>query len=395
VALAALQCALYAVERLDGGPEQDQLLGDLIRRQRGALHFLQDIRRPTLDFLLRQRPRVESLEDASIRSLYYLWLGRLATPLGEFAISQEAAERAIEAAERSGDKIVAAGARSVLSHAYFWRGRARAGLEAALQAVEILEGTGELYWLGYAWRGVSMNRMNTSDFIGAAEAARRVGAIGDALDDDFFRFTGAWVPAVLLLTTADAETVTTAMRRVLDGAPTAFETAQAAMCLGLVYLDTDRPHEAISWLEPLVVNPDRLRQRHVVGVCGAYLAEAHLEAGHLERAATVAADACRLGRETGYAHGLGYALRVMARVAAARRVAAEGERHAAEADGIYEVMGSPFERARIAWARAELARARGEHDVALRHFAEAIDGLRASGAPRYADRVEAIRNRGA
>jgi tetratricopeptide (TPR) repeat protein len=391
-ALAALQQALDQVERLRPGPEQDELLGVLIRRQRGALHLLQDLRRPTLDLLLRQRPRVETLDDPAVRSLYYLWLGRLATPLAEFAIAADAAERAIEHADEAGDKIVAAAARSVLSHAYFWRGFAREGLEAARQAVAVLEGTGELVWLGYAWRGISMNiQQHGSDLDAAMAAARRVGEIGETLDDDFFRFTAVWVPAVLLLPTADAATATTAMRRVLDEAPTAYEVAQAEMFMGLMYLDTDRPREALTWLEPLVTSPGRLRQRHVVGLCTAYLAEALLDAGHVERAGIAADDAARVARETDYAYALGYALRVRARLAAARGAPAEGEASADEADRIYERIGSPIERGRVAAARAELARARGEHDVAARLFDEAIDTLRAAGAPRYADRVSALR----
>ena len=382
-ALVALHEALAHVERLAAGPEQDRLFRELLRRQREALYFLGDLRRSTLDFLLRQRPRVEQAQDPALASLYYLWLGRIATPLGDFELAAEAAERAVSEARRTGDEMTVASAQSVLSHAYCWLGRATEGLQHGREAASRLEGTSEIYWLGYAWRSVAMNCLQVGDFAATLDAASRAGAAGEAIGESFFVFTAAWLPAIVSTVTEGPRAAITACRRLLEQSPSAFEMAQSAMFLGLAYLEAGDGPEAAAWLSPLVAEPERLRQRHVRALCMAYLAEAQLLMGSLDQAAALAQQALEETTATRYRHAVGYAWRAVGLVAAARGDYRGAERALTEAIDTWKSVPARFELARTHMVLAEVAEAMGSGDAAKRYRSEGEANFIAIGLPPY------------
>jgi DNA-binding NtrC family response regulator/tetratricopeptide (TPR) repeat protein len=326
-AIGALHEALSQVERLPAGPERDRLFTDLVLRQRDTLYFLGDLRRGTLEFLLRQRAWVERLDDAAVRSLYFLWLGRMSTPLGEFRLAVESAERAIEEARGLGDALTVASAESVLANAYCWSGRSREGLACGRRAVAHLEGTSERYWLGYAYRGVALNAFEWGDLEGGLDAARRLGEIGDELGESFFQFTAAWSAGLVPLFRGRVDEAIAIFRRVVETAPSPFEIAQASTLLALAHLDAGHGVPAIELLKPLASQPDRLRQRHVHGVCVTYLGEGYRLVGDLERAERAVREGLAATEEAAYPHGIGSARRVLGRIARDRgdRVAAERE----------------------------------------------------------------------
>ena len=244
--------------------------------------------------------RVEALADRSLHALYFLWLSRIAGPLGEFTIAIDAGRRAIVEAERIGDEVVAAAARGVLSYRYAWTGRLLDGLACAQQSVRALEGTPHRYWLGHAYRGVAFNSLQQGYFTDTVAAAERMGVIGREIEDAILEFSADWMQAAVLILSGDAERAVKRCHEVLERAPGPIELAQASALLGAAYVEGGRADAAIEVLEPLITHSDRLRQAHVQGMYAAFLAEAYRLRHELDRAESLAGAGLAATLQAGY-----------------------------------------------------------------------------------------------
>jgi DNA-binding NtrC family response regulator/tetratricopeptide (TPR) repeat protein len=386
-AVTALHEAMSQVERLPSGPERDRLFTNLILRQRDALYFLGDLRRGTLDFLLRQRQWVDRLEARPVRSLYYLWLGRISTPLGEFALASESGKRAVAEAQASGDELTAAAAWTVLAHACCWTGQVIEGIEHGRRAVDRLEATAERYWLGYAYRGLALNCLELGDVAAGAQAARRLGELGDELGESFFQFSAAWLQALVPLVLGDLDEAITACRRVLETAPSPFEIAQASTLLAMTYVEVGEAEKAIDLLEPLAAQGDRLRQRHVQGMCMASLGEAHRLRGDLERAQKVALEAASVTAETGYRWGTGLAHRVLGQIAMDRGHLEEAQAELVRAAETFSAIPARYELGRTQLVLGEVMARMRDLPAAAKSFHAALSLFEALAIPRYAEKA--------
>jgi tetratricopeptide (TPR) repeat protein len=93
---------------------------------------------------------VKRLGDPAIAGEYYFRLGRTYDVLADHERAVECARRAIEEAERCGDRTVEGKARFVLAYVGYWTGHYAEGVEHGRQAVAALEGSPERWWLGEA-----------------------------------------------------------------------------------------------------------------------------------------------------------------------------------------------------------------------------------------------------
>jgi DNA-binding NtrC family response regulator/tetratricopeptide (TPR) repeat protein len=386
-AVTALHEALSQVERVPAGQEQDRLFRELVRRQRDALYSLLNLRRDTLEFLLRQEPLVERMKDASVAAHYHLWLSRVCAPLGEYELSVRSAERAIADARRTGDELLAACAAGVLANALAWLGRATEGARSARSAVQALAGSSEPYWLGYAYRGLALNGVLLGDFTAVRDAARHLDALGETLGEPFFQFSAAWIPGLALVSEGNVEDAIARFGQLIETAPGPLELAQATSLLAIAHLENRQPDQAIRLLEPLVSQAERLRQRHIRGVCTTYLGEAHRLKGDLDRARALAHDSLELIAGTGYRYGDAAAHRLLGHIALDAGQLAESE---SELDGARERFASipvPHEHAQTHVLLAKLAERRGDRPRAQRHLESAVELWTEIGIHRHADRA--------
>jgi DNA-binding NtrC family response regulator/tetratricopeptide (TPR) repeat protein len=388
-AVTALHEAQSQVERLPAGPEQDRLFRELILRQRHALFFLLNLRRETLEFLLRQEARVKQMRDPSVAAHYYLWLSRVCAPLGEYELAVRSAQQAIVAADQVADEVTAACASGVLANAWAWLGRAADGAEAARHAVRRLEETSETYWLGYAYRGLALNCSELGDLATVRAAAQRLDALGETLGEPFFQFSAAWIPGLVQIFEGDVDAAIARFRQLVDTAPGPLELAQATSLLALAHVENGQPDQAIPLLEPLVSQAERLRQRHIQGLCKTYLGEAYRLKGQLDRARALARESLDLLTGTGYRHGDGCVRRLLGSVALDAGDLAQAEPDLDAALGIFGSIPEPYEQARTHLSLAEIADRRSDRPRAARHLRSAVDLFSTIGVDRRADAARA------
>jgi two-component system response regulator AtoC len=388
--VAALQEALNCIEGMSPGPEQDRIFQRLLAEQRAALPHLGDLRRGTLDFLLRQRARVDALGDPDVERSYYLWLGRASTPLGEFELAIESAERAARVAAIAGDQLTEGAAHSVLAHANHWLGHGAHAVGCARRAVELLEESEDAYWLGYAYRGLALSSLGCGDLARTMKAAERLAVVAAQAGSPFLSFSATWMGALAELPVGDPDRALEKLREALESAPSPVEMAQASAFLGIAHVERGEAEPAIALLAPVVSNLERVRQRYAQASFAAYLAEAYLLQGNLASAREVALQAKTDGAKTRYRQAYANGTRMLGRIALASGDVGEAQRLLTEALELFETIPNPFEAARTRVHLAHVAAARGDPAETSRLARAAIAVFEAAGAQRDAARARTL-----
>lgn len=344
--------------------------------------------REVLDGLLDERDRVERLGDPVVAGPYHFWVGRTYGVLGDQERAVEAARRALEHAQRCGDSATAGKAYYVLAYADYWQGRPRAGIDHGRQAVTLLEGTDERFWLGLAPWVVAISHAHIGEFQHGLAAVGRAEAIAEETGDPQLRCTVAWSSGMMLAGQGSYEVGIAACRRAVETSPNPVNSALATGLLGACYLERGDAGRAIPLLEESVERLGHFQVRQTQGWHLALLAEAHLLSGNLERAGELAAQGLRVSGDAGYAYGAGWAQRALGRVAVARRSPEEGWTRFTDALHTFASVEARFEEARTHMALAQLERAQGDGAAADRHRAEALDRFRSLDAAHYVARLE-------
>src|SRR5262249_23064382 len=147
-AVRILRDALGYVERLPEGA-RDRCHIDVMFRLAHALFLLGRILE-IVDLLVKEQHRLEALHDPWLSGRYHFWLGYVYGGLGESEHAARNAHRAIEEAARCGDQATMGMANYVLSRECHWAGRPRQGVAHGRQAIALLKGPAERWWLGRA-----------------------------------------------------------------------------------------------------------------------------------------------------------------------------------------------------------------------------------------------------
>ncbi len=119
-----------------------------------------------------------------------------------------------------------------------------------------------------------------------------------------------------------------------------------------------------------------------------FLAEAHRLNGQLDHALDLARRGLQMTKAASSQYGVGWAERVLGRIAQSRGDLAEAEARFTEALGTFSSMQARYDLARTHLDLAALAHARENRDAVAKHIQEAHQLVGALGAPR---RVEATR----
>lgn len=387
-AVTALEKARTHVEGLPADA-RDRVELELVLREAHSLYFLGRFPE-SLDLLLGQRERVERLRDPSVAGPYYFWLGYTYSHLGDHEQAAGAARRAIEEASGRGDPATMGKAHYVLARAGFWSGDFGRGVEHGQQAVALLEGTPERWWLGAAQWGVAFNYGFMGELEPARQALARVQTIGEAIGDPRLQAYATWTAGWVAALAGDWEAGIEACQRSLERSPDPVNTADAASFLGYACLGQGDAARAIALLEPAVVRWREFRHRPMLAWFTTCLGEAHLARGDRDRAQELARQGLDLATDARFPYGAGLARRALGRIAGARGDLAGAGAHLDEALRTFVAIKARGELAQTHLALAEVARAGGDRERVATHFREAHRLFAATHAARWVERLEAL-----
>ncbi|HTK93233.1 MAG TPA: adenylate/guanylate cyclase domain-containing protein [Verrucomicrobiae bacterium] len=384
-AVAAYGEALAHARRLPPGAARERHILELSLHQAHSLHFLGRFDE-ILELLLRQEPEVKQLGEPALAGEYYFRLGRTYDVLADHERAVECARRAIDEAQRGGDRTVEGKAHFVLAYVGYWTGRYADGLAHGRQAVAALEGSRERWWLGEAHWVIGINHAMTGEFEAALAALARAQAIGESLMDPRLQSTVAFTAGGIHALRGDPERAIERCRRAVELARDPVGTAVARGFLGASLLEKGEAEAAIPLLERSVEQLGRFRIRQTHSWFTALLAQACFVAGHLDRARGLAQQGLEMTLHVHAAQGAGWAQRTLGHVAQAEGDAAEAARWLKDAAATFATIGARYEEARTRLDLAALDHARGDRRAAAREMERATLLLRDLSVRRY-DRV--------
>ncbi|MBI4610903.1 MAG: tetratricopeptide repeat protein, partial [Candidatus Rokubacteria bacterium] len=387
-AVKALHEALGHVERLSAEEWEARLMDIVPRlaRSLSALGRFQD----ALDLLLRQRDRVEQLQNPLITGRYYLLLARTYTFLADHEGTAQSANRAIEEAMQCNDEATMGKAYYVLALEDYRSGQLEPGVEHGRKAVSLLERTEERSWLGMAYFVVAMNYGFLGDLEPTLEAAAQAYAIGEALGDPRIQTPAAWVMGDVYVMRGEWEAGIETCQRAVKLAPDPHNTTDALAHLGIAYMEKGDLAQAIALLEQSVQQWSLFRLRQDQAMFTAFLSRAYLLNGQQEKALNLAMRGLELGWGTKYSQAVGLAQWALGLIAQARGKFSEAERHFKDALGTFTSINARYFVGRTHLDLAALTHARGNREAARTHLKEAHDLFTALRVPRYVERTEQL-----
>jgi len=352
-ALQALDQALDHLGRHDrqAPPPDTTLRRELLMRQARCLFFLGRFQE-LLSLLQPEQAAVDAAGDPRLAAAYYLRLGSTRTYLGEHAQAVNDANRALHEATACGDHATMGKAHFLLALESFWA-RPEQGVQHGQQAVALLEGTPERWWLGQACWILGLNLSYRGRFSQALAMEARAQALADTLADRRLASYAAWTTGFIhtLAGTLDAAVPACRLSVELALDPLNRMTAQGMLALAHVA----RGESALAQAELAEATPLALKfgipQLH--GLFLTFGGEAALQQGDLAAARQLATQGEAITRHAGYAYGQGWSQRVLGRIARAEGDTAAACRALTQAIATFDAMGAPFETERT---RAELAR---------------------------------------
>jgi tetratricopeptide (TPR) repeat protein len=369
---------------------RDRRLLELLLRRAESLHFL-GRRQEIVDLLLQHRDRVERLADPSLAGQYYFWLGFAHAFLGHRAEAGESLRRGLEEATRSGDRALMGRVHRALNVECTFSGRPLdEAISHAREAVALLEGTEDRFWLSQALFSLGYSCHYAGEFDAVLEAMARLDALGQTMGSRRARANAAMLTGFTRATRGDWAAGVEALERAREFSPDAFETAYILACLGKAHAESGDAVRAIPLLEEAVQLADQVRSRQYRQWFRALLGEACLQNGRLDRARELASQALDGSTTLDFALGIGWSHQVLGRVALAKGALGEAERHLTEALRTFDAIRARFEAGRSHLFLAGLAGARGDREAATAHLRAAHALFTVLRCPRLVERVEAL-----
>jgi hypothetical protein len=132
----------------------------------------------------------------------------------------------------------------------------------------------------------------------------------------------------------------------------------------------------------------QLQRHRLHGLYTTLLGKASLIQGDLDKAHDLALQGLTLCSETDYRIGVGWAQRVLGRIAWARGILTPAEQHVREALAIFTTLPARFEIGRTHLLLLDLVHLQVRDAEAAKHSATAIELFATSHAPMYLERSE-------
>jgi tetratricopeptide (TPR) repeat protein len=221
-------------------------------------------------------------------------------------------------------------------------------------------------------------------------AEAKAAAIGEAVEDPQLRSSSAWATGVIHTALGDHDAGIAACQRALDYSPDPLDTAIAVGWLGYAYLEKGEFAKAIAPLEQSIQQLAQFGFAQLLGLFTVLLGEAQRATSELDRAAMLAREGLEITSRTHWPFGVGWAHRVLGRIAQAEGDLREGETRLREALRAFESMEGRYDVARAHLDLAGLCHMRRDGDGARAHLRQAHRRFRELAVPRYVERTERL-----
>jgi len=379
-ALTHLTDALGHVQRMPDGSQRDRMLLDVAQRKGFSLYFLGRFAE-SVECLLEHRARLDRLDDPVLAGPYYFWLAHMYSRLGRPELAVESARRAIEEGGRCGDDATVGKAHGLLALEGHWSGAAREGIEHGRTAVARLEGTAQQWWLGMAHIYMGFDYVLLGQWAEVQQAAASAIAVGEAISDTRLQCYAAFITSWIASMRGDGAVAVDDAERSRKLATDRVSGVYAAGFLGYAHVDRGEAETAIPLLDHAVRELEQFGFPQWHGMFTASLAEAYRLRGNTDRAFELAERGLALATSCRYWLGVGYAQRVLARIASDRGRQDEAAARFADALGTFTSIDARIEIGRVRIELAGLVADRHDRPGALRHAEEAESVLRDMDAP--------------
>jgi len=369
--------------------EEDRL--ELVFRKARSLFFLGRFSE-VLQLLLPEQANVNAAAQPRIAAAYYFRLGSTQTYLGDHAGAAQNARRALDEAASCGDVATMGKAHFLIALESFWALPAE-GVRHGQEAVALLEGTNERWWLGQAYWVLGLNLSYRGRFVEGLDMEERARTHADATGDRRLASYAAWTTGFISTLAGDAETAISACRRSVELALDPLNRMTSLGMLALAHVERGEPGQAIALLEEAIPQAGQFRIPQLHGLFLAFHGEAQLQQGEPASARALAARGADITRAAGYAYGLGWAQRILGRISRATGDLAGAQAHFEDAIGTFDGMGAPFETGRTQLELGELLALCTKPAEARAHAKAAMETLEKLGLERFAARARAILKR--
>ncbi len=386
-AIKALDEALNQLARAREAPAGDARL-DLVFRKARSLFFLGRFSE-VLQLLLPEQANVNAAADPRVAATYYFRLGSTQTYLGDHAGAAQNARRALDEAASCGDVATMGKAHFLLALESFWAHPAE-GVRHGQEAVALLEGTNERWWLGQAYWVLGLNLSYRGRFAEGLDMEERARTHAEATGDRRLASYAAWTTGFISTLSGDGDTAVSACSRSVELALDPLNRMTSLGMLALAHVERCEPAQAIPLLEEAIPQAKQFRIPQLHGLFLAFLGEARLQQGDPAQAHDLAVRGADITRAAGYAYGLGWAQRILGRAARASGDSAGARARFEEAIGTFEGMGAPFETGRTQLELGELLASHAAPAEARAHAEAALGTLEKLGLDRFAARAREI-----
>jgi tetratricopeptide (TPR) repeat protein len=348
------------------------------------------------DLLLQHEDLVTGLRQPRLSGIFHFWLAYLYGNLGNASAGLAHARQALEEAARAGDNVIMGRASYALAREGYMMGTAREGIAHARNAVALLEGTEERWWLGQALGMLGLLLFHFGDFGPALEIMERMRALAEELNDVRLQAEAAWTTTRIHTVSGEVEAGVTAGQRAVALAADPVAKAIAIGWLGAASVEAGDGKAALAQIEEALERLQQLsgaggyRYRQLDGMLRALLAETHLGAGHVEAAHPIAAEALAVAYKGGWPIAIAYAERAVGRVALAAGRLDEAERALRAALDTFTAIEARAQAARSRLPLGELHAARGNRDAAAAELRAAHGLFTQMRAPRMVERVSRL-----
>jgi len=387
-AVRALQAAESHVQSLPPG-ERDRRRLDLSLRHASSLFPLGRLQE-ILDLLLPQREPLARLQDAALAGHYHFLLGRTYSFLADHERAAERAQQAIREADRCGDATTKGKAFCLLGQDGPLSGKALEGIAHGRQAVELLEGTEERWWLGHAHWVVALNYLQIGSFAPALEELAQADAIAESTGDSRLQTISGWCSGIIHAVSGASDIAISECRRAVERSPDPLNQALATGFLGFAYMERGDGTQAILALEQAASSAASFGYRPLQSWFSAFLAESYRIDGRFDTAREIATKSLQIATDARVQVATGWARLCLGRVANATGAHAEAEQHLKVALETFAGIQSRYEMGRTQLDLAVAAHAQGKREVATGFLRAAHELFGVLGLVRYAERAKGL-----
>jgi DNA-binding SARP family transcriptional activator/predicted ATPase len=378
--------ALVAMEQLSPSERERRRL-DVVLRQAFLLSIL-GRQHEILELLRTHAGSLDRVDDPALISEYYFRLGLTQFFLGDYARSQDAAQKAVLEGERTGNDEAVGKALHVLSLSARDAGNVEDGIAAAKRGIALLDRPSTArdsearMWLGLIYHDLSVNCLSAGVIDPAVEAADRAEEISHTVQVPRLRTLAGYAKAWARVMRGDFDAAIEMAQQHLAESRDPLVAGLLRGTLGYAHLDRGDARPALEFLSQAVEHLKTSPLRHGEIRYMALLGEAQLLSGDALSARETAARALALSEAAGMPFATGLAQRALGRIAvAAGKIGDAGERFD-QALATFARGSAAYEAARTHMDLAALRAGQGDKHTAQEHLARATATFEAADAPK-------------